>query len=75
MAVGIVRPILEQLQQFGPGARAKLLELLEDWPNDPYSHFVLAQAETALGDPEAAAEAERRSRVEWIGGAMDLKLA
>ena len=57
------------------GARAKLLELLEDWPNDPYSHFVLAQAETALGDPEAAAEAERRSRVEWIGGAMDLKLA
>ena len=56
-------------------ARAKLLELLEDWPNDPYSHFVLAQAETALGDPEAAAEAERRSRVEWIGGAMDLKLA
>ena len=57
------------------GARAKLLELLEDWPNDPYSHFVLAQAETALGNPEAAAEAERRSRVEWIGGAMDLKLA
>ena len=57
------------------GARAKLLELLEDWPNDPYSHFVLAQAETALGNPEAAAEAERRSRAEWIGGAMDLKLA
>jgi hypothetical protein len=57
------------------GARAKVLELLEDWPNDPYSYFVLAQAETALGDTVAAAEAERRSRVEWIGGAMDLKLA
>ncbi|HEY0598644.1 hypothetical protein [Brevundimonas sp.] len=57
------------------GARAKVLELLEDWPNDPYSYFVLSQAETALGNPAAAAEAERRSRVEWIGGAMDLKLA
>jgi hypothetical protein len=57
------------------GARGKLLELLEDWPNDPYSYFVLARAETALGDLAAAAEAERRSRVEWIGGAMDLKLA
>ena len=57
------------------GARAKVLELLEDWPNDPYSHFVLAQAETALGNPAAAAEAERRSRIEWIGGAMSLKLA
>ncbi|HYD26131.1 hypothetical protein [Brevundimonas sp.] len=57
------------------GARAKVLELLKDWPNDPYSYFVLAQAETALGDSAAAAEAERRSRIEWIGGAMDLKLA
>lgn len=57
------------------GARAKVLELLEDWPNDPYSYFVLAQAETALGDTAAAAEAERRSRIEWIGGPMTLKLA
>ena len=57
------------------GARAKVLELLEDWPNDPYSYFVLAQAETALGHSAAAAEAERRSRIEWIGGAMSLKLA
>lgn len=57
------------------GARARVLELLEDWPNDPYSHFVLAQAETALGNPAAAAEAERRSRLEWVGGAMSLKLA
>lgn len=57
------------------GARAKVLELLEDWPNDPYSHFVLAQAETALGNPAAAAEAERRARAEWVGGAMSLKLA
>jgi tetratricopeptide (TPR) repeat protein len=57
------------------GARAKVLELLKDWPNDPYSHFVLAQAETALGDPAAAAEAERLSRIEWVGGAMSLKLA
>jgi hypothetical protein len=57
------------------GARAKVLELLEDWPNDPYSYFVLAQAEAALGDAAAAAEAERRSRAEWVGGAMSLKLA
>jgi len=57
------------------GAKAKVLDLLEDWPNDPYSYFVLSQAETALGDPTAAAEALRRAQVEWIGGAMDLKLA
>lgn len=57
------------------GARAKILELIEDWPNDPYSYFVLAEAETALGHAEAAAEARRKSRIEWIGGAMELKLA
>lgn len=57
------------------GARAKVLELLEDWPNDPYSYFVLAEAETALGNVDAAAEAGRRSRIEWIGGEMSLKLA
>ena len=57
------------------GARAKVLELIEDWPSDPYSYFVLAEAEAALGDADAAAEARRRSRAEWIGGAMDLKLA
>ena len=57
------------------GARGKILELIEDWPNDPYSYFVLAEAEAALGDSTAAAEARRRSRIEWIGGAMDLKLA
>ncbi|KQW83610.1 tetratricopeptide repeat protein [Brevundimonas sp. Root1279] len=56
-------------------ARAKVLELIEDWPNDPYSYFVLARAEAALGDETAAAEALRRSRIEWIGGEMDLKLA
>lgn len=57
------------------GARAKVLELLEDWPSDPYSLFVLSQAEAALGNPAAAAEAERRSRTEWVGGAMNLALA
>jgi tetratricopeptide (TPR) repeat protein len=57
------------------GAKAKVLELLEDWPSDPYSYFVLSQAETALGDATAAAEARRRAQVEWVGGAMDLKLA
>lgn len=57
------------------GARAKVLELIEDWPNDPYSYFVLAEAEAALGNVTASAEAGRRSRVEWIGGDMDLKLA
>ena len=57
------------------GARAKVLELLEDWPGDPYSYFVLAEAERALDNDDAAAEALRRSRVEWVGGEMDLKLA
>jgi hypothetical protein len=52
-----------------------VLELIEDWPNDPYSYFVLAEAEAALGNATAAAEARRRSRIEWIGGVMDLKLA
>lgn len=57
------------------GGRAKVLELLEDWPGDPYSYFVLAEAEEALGNAAAAAEARRLSRVEWIGGAMSLGLA
>ncbi len=57
------------------GARARIPELIEDWPSDPYSYFVLAEAETALGNPDAAADARRRSRIEWIGGAMALKLA
>lgn len=57
------------------GARDKVLELLEDWPGDPYSYFVLAEAEEALGNAAAAAEARRLSRVEWIGGTMSLGLA
>ena len=57
------------------GAKAKIEALLKDWPADPYSYFVLAQAETALGDTAAAAEAMRQSRVEWIGGEMRLGLA
>ncbi|MGV8929085.1 MAG: hypothetical protein ACOH1E_05000 [Brevundimonas sp.] len=57
------------------GARAKVLELIADWPNDPYSYFVLAEAETALGHSDAANEARSRSRIEWIGGVMELNLA
>jgi len=57
------------------GAKAKVEELLKDWPADPYSYFILAQAETALGNSAAADAATRQSRVEWIGGAMDVKLA
>ena len=56
-------------------ARAKILELLTDWPSDPYSYFVLAQAEAALGNAAAAEDARRRSRVEWIGGEMSPNLA
>ena len=56
-------------------ARAKVLELLEDWPSDPYSYFVLAQAEAALGNEAAADDARRLSRVEWVGGEMTLNLA
>lgn len=57
------------------GAKARVEELLRDWPGDPYSYFVLAEAEAALGHADAAAEARRRSRIEWMGGAMDLALA
>lgn len=54
------------------GAKAKVEELLKDWPNDPYSYFVLSEAETALGNEAAAAEALRHARVEWMGGEMSL---
>lgn len=54
------------------GARAKVEELLKDWPNDPYSYYVLYRAELALGDEAAANDALRHAGVEWIGGAMSL---
>ncbi len=57
------------------GAKAKIEELLSDWPMDPYSYFVLAEAETALGNTAAAEAARAKAGVEWIGGAMSLKLA
>ena len=57
------------------GAKAKIEELLTDWPMDPYSYFVLAEAEDALGNAAAAGAAREKARVEWIGGAMTLKLA
>jgi tetratricopeptide (TPR) repeat protein len=57
------------------GAKAKIEELLKDWPADPYSYFVLAEAEKALGNTAAMDEALRQSRVEWIGGRMYLALA
>ena len=56
------------------GAKAKIEELLKDWPSDPYSYFVLAQAETALGNTAAATEARRQSQIEWLGGEMRLAL-
>ena len=57
------------------GAKAKIEELLTDWPMDPYSYFVLAEAEAALGNTAASEAVRARSRVEWIGGEMSLKLA
>lgn len=63
------------MQGDAAGAKAKIEDLLEDWPADPYSYFVLAEAETAMGNAAAAAEARRQSRIEWIGGEMSLKLA
>ena len=57
------------------GAKAKIEELLKDWPSDPYSYFVLAEAERKLGNAEAAAEATRRANVEWIGGERSLAAA
>ena len=57
------------------GAKAKIEELLTDWPMDPYSYFVLAEAEQALGNTAAAEAARAKARVEWIGGEMMLKLA
>ena len=46
-------------------------------PSEPVAgkHPKLAEAEAALGNATASAEARRRSRIEWIGGDMDLKLA
>jgi len=57
------------------GAKAKIEELLTDWPMDPYSYFVLAEAEAALGNTDAAEAARIRAQVEWIGGEMSLTLA
>ena len=57
------------------GAKAKIEELLTDWPMDPYSYFVLAEAEQVLGNSAAAEAARAQARVEWIGGEMSLKLA
>lgn len=57
------------------GAKAKIEQLLTDWPMDPYSYFVLAEAETALGNAAAAEVARAKAGVEWIGGEMSLKLA
>lgn len=57
------------------GAKAKVLELLTDWPNDPYSYFVLAEIEAALGDRGAAETARIRMEIEWMGGEMSLALA
>ncbi|WP_295245210.1 hypothetical protein [uncultured Brevundimonas sp.] len=54
------------------GAKAKIGELLKDWPNDPYSYYVLYRAEQALGDETAANDALRHAGVEWIGGRMSL---
>jgi len=57
------------------GAKAKIEELLKDWPNDPYSYFVLAEAEEKLGNARAAADAREKARAEWVGGTMSLALA
>ena len=57
------------------GAKGKIEALLRDWPSDPYSYFVLAQAETALGNAAAAAEARRQAQIEWLGGERTLGLA
>lgn len=54
------------------GARDKVGELLKDWPNDPYSYYVLYRAQMALGDEAAANDALRHAGIEWIGGAMSL---
>ncbi|QTC92461.1 hypothetical protein [Brevundimonas goettingensis] len=57
------------------GAKAKIEELLKDWPADPYSYFVLAEAEKALGNTSAMDAALSQSRAQWIGGRMYLALA
>ena len=57
------------------GAKAKIEALLTDWPMDPYSLWVLAEAETALGNAAGADAARARAGVEWVGGAMTLGLA
>ena len=42
---------------------------------DSYSYFVLAGAERNLGNADAAAEATRRSNIEWIDGERSLVAA
>ena len=54
------------------GAKAKIAELLKDWPSDPYSYYVLYRAEQTMGDEVAANDALRHAGVEWIGGKMSL---
>lgn len=56
-------------------AKAKIEELLVDWPSDPYSLWLLAEVETALGNTAAAEAAMARSRVEWVGETKSLALA
>ncbi|MBX9707879.1 MAG: hypothetical protein K2X61_08115 [Caulobacteraceae bacterium] len=57
------------------GAKAKIEELLTDWPMDPYSLWILAEAETALGNSDSAETARARARIEWVGGTMSPGLA
>lgn len=54
------------------GAKAKIDGLLKDWPNDPYSYYVLYRAEQTMGDEAAANDALRHAGIEWIGGEMSL---
>lgn len=56
-------------------AKAKIEELLRDWPNDPYSYFVLAEAETRLGNSQAAEAARSKASQQWVGEDMKLNLA
>lgn len=63
------------LKSDASGARSKGVELIQDWPSGPDSLFVLSEAEAASGNAGAAAEARRKSGIEWVGGVMELKLA
>ena len=52
-------------------ALAEANAVLAKWPKDPMSLLVVSRAETAQGRASEAADALKRARSGWSGGALD----